>query len=256
MASDHTAAARGWWRPYAVGLMAAGTILALVTWQVVARGPLTALDWPTHEYLAARQPEGAAHTLAVGAARLGQRWLTAPILLLVGVWGALRRRDPRPVLAAVTGLVSLAVLGGLLKVYVGRTPPLMGIDMVDAGLGNVADGLGWIVTLGAVPFDGFVSYPSGHTANAALTYPLLAFLLFGPNGVRPSTVALRRTLAASPIPVLIVGAMMALLDYHWVTEALGGLALGAVVALLGRLVLGPGGTGAGPAAQAGGRCGR
>ncbi|RCV57114.1 phosphatase PAP2 family protein [Marinitenerispora sediminis] len=247
MTSRNAASAAAWWRPYVLWLVVAAAALTAVTWQVVAGGPLTAADWPVHRAVDARQPEGAPLALAVAVARLGQRWLTAPVLLGVGAWVGWRRRDWRPPAAAVTGLVSLAVLGTLLKVAVGRTPPVIGVDVVDPGLGNVAAWLAAVLSPGGPPYDGFVSFPSGHTANAALTYPLLAWLLFGRNGRWPDPRALRWALAGAAVPVLAVGVMMTALDYHWASESLGGWALGIVVALLGRLALGPGDTGAVPA---------
>ncbi|GAA3723919.1 membrane-associated phospholipid phosphatase [Spinactinospora alkalitolerans] len=239
--TSHAAASRARrWRVHAAWTVVVCAALAAVTWQVVAAGPITALDRPIHEAVDPDQPTGAALALCVGVARLGQRWLTVPLLLGLGAWVSLRRRDPRPLFAPVVGLASLAVLGTLLKVAVGRTPPITGVDVVSPGLGNVADWAVAAFTLGAAPFEGYVSYPSGHAANAALSYPLLACLLFGGNGLRPGRIALRRALWASAVPVLAVGVMMTALDYHWASEALGGWFLGIACALAALLVLGPG----------------
>ncbi|MFC7326670.1 phosphatase PAP2 family protein [Marinactinospora rubrisoli] len=246
MTFRNATSAAGWWRPHVLGLAVATAALAAVTWQVVSGGPLTVLDWPVHEVVDARQPTGAPLALCVAVARLGQRWLTAPVLLGLAAWVSWRRRDRRPLLAAATGLASLAVAGTLLKVAVGRTPPVVGLDAVSPGLENVAAWLAAVLSPGGPPYDGFVSFPSGHTANAALTYPLLAWLLFGRNGRWPDPRALRWALAGAAVPVLAVGVMMTVLDYHWASEALGGWALGIAVALLGRLALGPGDTGAVP----------
>nr|WP_246422278.1 phosphatase PAP2 family protein [Nocardiopsis mwathae] len=229
-----------WWRPHAAGAAVAAFLLALITVQVIGHGPVTAVDAPVHAYFDPREPEGALHALAVAGARLGQRAVTIPLLAAAAVWASLRWRDPRPIVATVTGLGALALVGTVLKVYVGRTPPVLDVDVVNAGIDNVTAWLTSLATFGATPFDGFVSYPSGHTANAALTFPLLAWLLFGPYGVRPGAVALRRALLCSLVPVVLVGSMMVVLDYHWVSEVLGGAALGAALALLSRLVLGSG----------------
>ncbi|GAA2011085.1 hypothetical protein GCM10009799_44100 [Nocardiopsis rhodophaea] len=229
-----------WWRPHAVGIAVAAIVLFVVTVQVITYGLVTVFDAPVHAYFDAHQPRGVAQWAAVTAARLGQRGVTIPLLAVAGGWASLRWRDPRPVVATVTGLAALASLGTLLKVYVGRTPPVLDVDTVNAGVGNITAWLASTLTVGAPPFEGFVSYPSGHTANAALTFPLLAWLLFGASGVRPDAVALRRALLGSILPVMLVGTLMVVLDYHWVSEVLGGMALGAIVALTGRLVLGPG----------------
>ncbi|ASU82450.1 phosphatase PAP2 family protein [Nocardiopsis gilva YIM 90087] len=235
-----------WWRPHAVGTAVAAVLLFVITVQVIGYGPVTSFDAPAHAYFDPRQPQGVAHVLAVTAARLGQRGVTIPLLAIAAFWASLRWRDPRPVVATVTGLAALALLGTALKVYVGRTPPVLDVDIVNAGIGNITAWLTTTVTLGATPFEGFVSYPSGHTANAALTFPLLAWLLFGASGVRPAPLALRRALLGSLLPVVLVGTLMVVLDYHWVSEVLGGMALGAIVALISRLVLGPGRSTAAP----------
>ncbi|GLU46936.1 phosphatase PAP2 family protein [Nocardiopsis ansamitocini] len=212
--------------------------LALLTWQVVVQGPVTALDWPLHVHLDARQPEGWLMELAVLVARLGQRAVTVPLLLGAALWATWHQRGPRPLLATLTGLASLAVMGTLLKVAVGRTPPVVGVDVVSPGLGNVVDWAVSFVSLGAVAFDGYVSFPSGHSANAALTYPLLALLLFGPCGARPDPRKARIAVWWAIVPVAAVGAMMTVLDYHWATESIGGWLLGAGVLLVALLVLG------------------
>ncbi|MFC4561926.1 phosphatase PAP2 family protein [Nocardiopsis mangrovi] len=224
---------------HAAAFAAACAVLMLATADAVAGGPLSAADAAVHAFADRHEPEGTALAVAVAVARLGQRWVTIPLLAAVGVWALVRRRDSRPLLAAGTGLAALAVAGTLLKVFVGRTPPITGVDVADPGLANVAEYLAVLVGLAAGPYDGFVSHPSGHAANAALSYPLLAWLLFGARGVHPSHRALRRALAAAAGPVLAVAAMVVLLDYHWVSESVTGIALGAAVLAPALLLLRP-----------------
>ncbi|MFC3994788.1 phosphatase PAP2 family protein [Nocardiopsis sediminis] len=224
---------------HAAAFAVACAVLALVTADAVAGGPLSAADAPVHAFADRHRPGGAAEAAAVWAARLGQRWVTIPLLAAAGVWALVRRRDPRPLLAAGAGLAALAVAGTLLKVFVGRTPPITGVDLADPGLANVAEYLAVRTGLAAGPYDGFVSHPSGHAANAALSYPLLAWLVFGARGAHPSPRALHRALAAAAVPVLGVAAMVVLLDYHWVSEAVTGIALGAAVLAPTLLILRP-----------------
>ncbi|TDQ45605.1 phosphatase PAP2 family protein [Actinorugispora endophytica] len=241
-ASRDSSAAR--LRPFATWLAAVCAALAAVTWQVLVKGPLTAPDWPVHAFVDPRQPDGPLLWAAVAVARMGQRLVTVPPLVALGLWVTLLRRDARPLLAVLAGLGSLAVVGTLLKVATGRTPPVVGVDVVTPGLANVLDWTAAAVVPGAAAFEGYVSFPSGHSANAALTYPLVAWLLFGANGLRPDPRRLRAALWAALLPVAAVGAMMTLLDYHWASETLGGWLLGACVLLVARLVLGRGDTGA------------
>ncbi|KUP97596.1 phosphatase PAP2 family protein [Thermobifida cellulosilytica] len=232
--------------PLLLGLVAAAAALAAVTWQVLVGGPVTALDWPVHVFVDPRQPEGPLLAAAVVVARLGQRLVTVPLLLGLALWAARRGRGLRPLWAVLTGLGSLAVLGTLLKVAVGRTPPVLGVDQVAPGWDNVVAWAGAVLVPGAAAFEGYVSFPSGHSANAALTYPLAAWLLFGAGGVFPDARRLRLALGLSLVPVAAVGVMMTVLDYHWLSESLGGWLLGLVVLLAARLVLGV--RGAAPAA--------
>ncbi|MEY9213860.1 phosphatase PAP2 family protein [Thermobifida halotolerans] len=234
-------------------LAAAVAALAVVTWQVLVQGPLTALDWPVHALVDPRQPEGPLLALAVAVARLGQRLVTVPLLVGLGLWAVLRGNGPRPILAVLTGLGSLAVMGTLLKVAVGRTPPVLGVDVVAPGWGNVVDWAGAALLSGAGSYEGYVSFPSGHSANAALTYPLAAWLLFGGSGLFPHPRRLRFALGFSLVPVAAVGTMMTVLDYHWLSESLGGWLLGAVVLLTARLVLGPGSRAGSPGRGGNGR---
>lgn len=221
-----------------VWLVVAVSALAVVTWQVVVGGPVTALDWPVHAFVDPRQPEGPLLAAAVAVARLGQRLVTVPLLVGLAVWAMRRGRGWRPLGAVLTGLGSLAMLGTLLKVAIGRTPPVLEVDLVSPGMDNIVAWASALVVPGAAPFEGYVSFPSGHAANAALTYPLAAWLLFGANGVFPHTQRLRVALGCSLVPVAAVGVLVTVLDYHWLSESVGGWLLGFVVLLLALLVLG------------------
>ncbi|PRY00411.1 phosphatase PAP2 family protein [Allonocardiopsis opalescens] len=217
--AEPPAEARPWWRPHAIALAAMAAVLSVLTWQVIVYGPLTALDWPVHEAADANQPTGWSMALSVLVARLGQRAVTIPLMLLAAGWCAWKLRSARPVVAVVVSLGSLYVLGYGLKYAVGRTPPRTEMD--------------------AVFMPGFVSYPSGHAANAALTYAFIAVLLWGASGWRPDRRLLRIGLAVSAVPTAAVGVLMVSLDYHWLSEIPTGWLLGYVVLGIGRLALGP-----------------
>ena len=160
---------------------------------------MTALDWPVHAFVDPRQPEGQLLRAAV-AGPVGTAADNHPLLVGLAIWAMRRGRGWRPLGAVLTGLGSLAVLGTLLKVGVGRTPPVLEVDTVSPGAGNIAAWVYALLVPGAPPFDGYVSFPSGHAANAALTYPLAAWLLFGANGVFPHARRLRYALGCSLLP--------------------------------------------------------
>ncbi len=117
---------RPWWTPYAITGVAAAAALALLTWQVAIGGLLVAADWPVHQFFDARQPDGPTRAVLDGAAKLGQRWLTLPILLATAGWVCWRQRRVLPMVATVVGLGTLYVVGNAIKFGLGRTPPAHG----------------------------------------------------------------------------------------------------------------------------------
>lgn len=211
-------------------LLAGGALLALavVSWQIVTGGLLTEADHVVHEAVAAREPSGASSALQVGLAWLGSRWLTVPVLLLLAVGASLRHRNPRPLLGTVAGIGALAVVGTLLKVGIGRTPPAAGFDAVSPSVDGIAVWLGSMLIPGSEPFAGHVSYPSGHAANAVLAYVLAAWLLFGRQGLWPNGAALRTAMGGAAVAAATVGTAVVLLDYHWVSDTLGGWLVGLI----------------------------
>ena len=82
------------------------------------------------------------------------------------------------------------------------------------------------------------AYPSGHAAAAAAAYTAIALVL---SRGRPR--ALRRRLLAGAVAIaVVVASTRVLLGVHWVTDAIGGLALGwAWVTLCALVLLGPAG---------------
>lgn len=124
-----------------------------------------------------------------GAALLGQRGVTLPVLLAAALWRARMSRSIRPVRTVLTGLLLLAGAGAGMKYGLGRPAPASGTD----GL--------WL---------GGQSFPSGHTANAVLTAGLLVRLVRRPRG--PDRLA--TTVLAGAVAGLVAGAAVLLLDYH------------------------------------------
>jgi membrane-associated phospholipid phosphatase len=207
-----------WWLPYAGGAMLAAAALAVMVWQVVIRGPFLAADWPVHEFLTARVPDGAGKVALDTLARPGQRWLTLPLLLAAGAWVSWRQHRLRPLLAVLTGLGSAYLVGRLVKDGLARTPPYRDIDILH-GLGE--------------------AFPSGHAANAAMTWALLSVLLLASRGLWPNPHRLRVALLASAAVAVAVGAIMVVMDYHWVSDIVGGWTVGLFALMLALLALGP-----------------
>lgn len=200
-----------WWLPYALVAAVGAGALAVMVWQVVVRGPFISADWPVHEFFRSRVPEGGTKILLDTISRPGQRWLTLPIMLLVGGLVSLRFRQVgraqwwRPAAAVLVGLGSAYVVGKAIKDGLHRTPPYRDVDELH-GIGE--------------------AFPSGHVANATLTWALITVLLFGSLGVWPSPRRLRLGFAVSAGLVLVVGAIMVVLDYHWLSDNAGGVVVG------------------------------
>jgi membrane-associated phospholipid phosphatase len=212
--------ARQWWVGYVWTAAAAAGCLAVMVWQVLVAGPFVAWDWPFHQYVDARQPDGLLRGVLDSLANVGgQRLYTVPILLGVGVWVARAQRSWRPLVAIVAGLATVFFVGYAVKLGLGRTSPADGVDVLH-GAGQ--------------------AFPSGHTANATLTWILIVVLIFGAAGARPSPARFRRWLAAAIGVVIVAGMLMAVLDYHWLSDIPGGWLLGLLALMVSLLVLGPG----------------
>ncbi|MFG2001569.1 phosphatase PAP2 family protein [Spirillospora sp. NPDC048911] len=194
-------------RPYALPLVAAAVMVA-TTLDVLAGGLLRRFDhWTFAGGLPPRT--GAWHFFWRTVVNGGQYWIVATVAALATLWTAWRHRDRglRGVLGflARAGLwlagTELTIRGAQLAFA--RTPPRTGADLLFE--------------------DGYLSYPSGHAANAAACWIFILAVLGASR---------RRTIAGH---VLIAGVAVAVvtLGYHWPTDAIAGWSLGAVLGRLG-----------------------
>ncbi|WP_162606039.1 phosphatase PAP2 family protein [Jiangella aurantiaca] len=198
------------------GLVCAAA-LGLMTWQVLERGWFVAWDWDFHVYVDARQPDGITKGLLDALASLGgQRLYTLPIIAAVGLFVAYKQRSIRVLVAIASGLATVLFIGYWIKFGLSRTPPASGQDVLH-GVGQ--------------------AFPSGHTANATLTWFLLVVVLFGANGLKPDPVRLRLYLWVAGAGVLVTGFLMTALDYHWLSDIPGGVALGLLALMISVTVL-------------------
>jgi membrane-associated phospholipid phosphatase len=197
-----------------LGIAGALAVAAAVSLDVAVGGPLTSLDQWVYAWARAtglpstgwRDPLhglGSALNVATG---LGTRELVPVLGLLIALLGR-HRRTARPLVrfAVLTVLVVLTVQ--MLKVGFGRLPPP-----------------------GRPAGEGGRSYPSGHTVTAVAYWALLAWTVVElryPASVRRAAITM-----AFVGPLLTMAAMVAL-TYHWLTDVVGGAAIG--VLLLGAL---------------------
>lgn len=214
----------------------AGSVLLLVwvTVDVIVTGPwyradIAIADWVDTVDLRGKTVPNAILWL------LAQTGGRGAILMVVGaltLYVMRERRVWQPALRVAAALALLTVVVYALKLGLGRTAPGVGASIL------YADGL---------------SYPSGHSANAVLWWGVAVWLVRS-YGMQPWLVRTCTVLAVAAPAVTTVA--MLLLNYHWLTDVVAGLALGVVLLRVLQLLfstrLGDWGNGAGQA-RTGGR---
>lgn len=184
-------------------------LLAVLTWQVIDGGVLTALDQPGYRWAVRRGGSsrfGRPWTLLIG---LGEGRIMVPALTLVAVAAWRRRRlgwRPAPEMLGIPAAALVLVLGlvAAAKPAVGRAYP--GSD--------------------GSAFEGGSAFPSGHTAGAVVACGVAGYLLCLLAGAEHRPGCERLCLAAGGLGGLGAGAAMVRAGYHWPTDAAGGWLMG------------------------------
>ena len=193
-------------------------VLTFLTVNVLADGPLVAVDQHIHHAVQRTANSADWSWLKAGPAAparvlvdLGTIQFAIPVLLAIAGYVAFRRRSPRPLLTAVTGIVLVLATVVPAKIAIGRPNP-----------GHAQLGPG--ERLGA--------FPSGHTTTACVCYVVAALLLTPEPGRRARRIALSTAAALGAL----VGAAMIWCGLHWFTDVIAGFALaGLIVPLTMRL---------------------
>lgn len=180
----------------------------LITHQVIINGPLIEIDKWIHDL---ERPEfrGVSGFIIRRLDDLGLRGVTATALLLAALYIALRFKTWRPLNLAILSVISLNIVVGFFKFWLGRTKPKVGIDLLHFG---------------------GMSYPSGHASNALLTWGVLAYLIYRYAHVD----RYRGRLASVGVAAisLTVCTVSLIRDTHWFSDLLGGLFIGAALLVL------------------------
>jgi membrane-associated phospholipid phosphatase len=180
----------------------------LTTQQVITNGPLIEIDKWIHD-LDRPKFHGISGFIIRRLDDLGLRGVTATALLIAALYIARRFRTWRPLNLAILSLISLNLVVGFFKFWLGRTKPKVGIDLLHFG---------------------GMSYPSGHASNALLTWGVLAYLIYRYAHVN----RYRGRLASAGVAAisLTVCTVSLIRDTHWFSDLLGGLFIGGALLVL------------------------
>jgi membrane-associated phospholipid phosphatase len=185
-------------------------LYALVTQQVLANTWIRRLDEWIYERDFLLITPGKTPTMVMLVDDLGLRSVTAIFLIITAIIISRRFKSWRPINLSILSLVLLNLVVGVSKLLFGRSKPSSGFDLVftDSGL----------------------SYPSGHAANAVLTWGIMAYLIFRYSHKEPFE-ALRLTWFVS---IITTGVCLASLyrNTHWFSDLLGGLFIGSALLVL------------------------
>lgn len=173
----------------------------LLLWSVLAHGGLILADSAVATYIAGHRP-GWLTPLVQLVTWLGSSFFIIPFGVAVGGYLRLRRRTWRPLLMMTAAFLGAAALYDIVKPTVGRPRPAAALQV-----GGPDEG--WAFT-------------SGHATQSIAFYGMLALVLIG--WFAPK----RRLLVsvAAALVVLVIGASRLYLCVHWLTDVLGGYALG------------------------------
>jgi membrane-associated phospholipid phosphatase len=180
----------------------------LITHQVIINGPLIKIDRWIHD-LDRPEYQGISGFIIRRLDDLGLRGVTATALLFAAFYIARRFKTWRPLNLAILSLISLNLVVGFFKFWLGRTKPKVGIDLLHFG---------------------GMSYPSGHASNALLTWGVLAYLIYRYAHVDRYQGRLASAgVATISLTVCIVSLVR---DTHWFSDLLGGLFIGGALLVL------------------------
>jgi membrane-associated phospholipid phosphatase len=177
----------------------------IVSQQVLTNGPLASYDIEINSQ-SKPQFSGLAGFILRRLDDLGLRGLTATVLLVAAAYIAYKFKTWRPLNLAVLSLLALNLVVGVFKLFLGRTKPRDGIDLIHAG---------------------GMSYPSGHASNAVLSWGILAYLIYRYAKVDRYQ---GRLATAGVVTISLTICIVSLIRHtHWFTDLLGGLFIGSAL---------------------------
>jgi membrane-associated phospholipid phosphatase len=188
-------------RTWSIVALLSAAAFGLLLWSVLAHSGLTRADPALATFIAGHRP-GWLTPVAQLVTWLGSSFFIIPFGVIAGGYFWLRRRTWRPLVMMAAAFLGAAGLYDIVKPAVGRTRP-------PAALQVGGPDEGWAFT-------------SGHATQSIAFYGMLAVVLI--SWYAPK----RRLLVAigAALVVLVIGASRLYLGVHWLTDVLGGYALG------------------------------
>ncbi|HYY78081.1 MAG TPA: bifunctional DedA family/phosphatase PAP2 family protein [Actinomycetes bacterium] len=186
-----------------LAVVGAGWAFGAILQDVLARDELELIDQPVASFFVGHREAWLTRVMR-DASNLGSTRLLLPLIVVAGVGWWLHRRSWRPLALLVAAFAGAELSFVAVKQLVGRPRPPAAILLK--------------------PLSG-PSFPSGHATQAVAVYGTLAAL------AAAATPRWSRRVAAWTLAVLLVGLVgvsRLYLGTHWLTDVLGGLALGAV----------------------------
>ena len=174
----------------------------IVTQQVLSNGPLVNFDSDVNRTNRPRF-DGLSGFILRRLDDLGLRGLTTTVLLIAAGFIAYKFKTWRPLNLAVLSLLALNFVVGVFKLFLGRTTPRDGFDLLHAG---------------------GMSYPSGHASNAVLSWGILAYLIY--RYAHVDRYQGRLASAGVALISLTVCVVSLIRHTHWFTDLLAGLFIG------------------------------
>lgn len=182
------------------------TSFVLVTFDVLNKGLLYQFDQYVAD-LSRPKFQGVTNFIILRIDDLGLRWVTATILLIMATLVSRRFKSWRPLNLSILSLIFLNLFVGAAKILFGRCKAREDFDIC--------------------LFTNGMAYPSGHAANAILTWGLFAYIIFRYTHRAPFEGLKLYWLVA--VITLAVGAVSLLRNTHWFTDLLGGMFLGGAI---------------------------
>jgi membrane-associated phospholipid phosphatase len=183
-----------------VALATCTLLLAVLTEQVIAHGPLTALDHPVERFAVTHRSISMTDVMRL-LSDVGSTSFLFPLVLMAVVYFVFRDRAWKPPAVLAAAFISDILLQDLVKAAVGRhRPPLSQM-------------------IGRYPG---ASFPSGHTTQSLVVYGMIALLLIRTHPRWPRVAVLLPAVCL----VLLIGISRVYLGAHWPTDVAGGLLLG------------------------------